>query len=46
MKITDNFRYKLKPPFAYHKINTFRGEQRWMGHKGDPGKFMKNALFA
>jgi len=33
MKIMDNL---LKPLRAYHKIDTFRGEQRWMGHKGGP----------
>jgi len=28
---------------AYHKIDTYCGKQRWMGHKGGP---MKNALHA
>jgi len=32
MKITHDFSLKLKPSRAYHKIDTFRGEQRWMGH--------------
>jgi len=31
--ITDDFRYKWKPSRA---IYTFRGKQRWMGHKGGP----------
>jgi len=30
MKITEE---ELKPSRAYHKINTFRGEQRWMDTK-------------
>ena len=30
---TDDFRNKWKPSRA---IGTFRGEQRWMGHKGGP----------
>jgi len=34
MKFTDDFCYEWKLSHAYHKINTFRGEQRWMGHKG------------
>jgi len=33
---TDDFCSKWKPSRAYHKIDTFRGEQRWMGHKGGP----------
>jgi len=46
MKIMDDFHYKWKPSHAYHKIDTFRGEQRWMGHKGVHwySKSMKNAL--
>jgi len=36
MRIMDDFRNKWKPSSAYHKIDTFRGEQRWMGHKGGP----------
>jgi len=28
MKIMDNFHYKWKPLSAYHKIDTFHGEQR------------------
>jgi len=36
IKITNNFSNKWKPSRAYHKIDTFRGEQRWMGHKGRP----------
>jgi len=39
MKIMDDFR---KPSCAYHKIDTFRGEQRWME---GCGKSMKNALY-
>jgi len=27
MKIMDDFCYKWKPPCAYHKIDTFHGEQ-------------------
>jgi len=34
MKITDNFCYEWKPSCAYHKIDTFCGEQRWMERKG------------
>jgi len=34
MKITNDFSYEWKPSCAYHKIGTFHGEQRWMGHKG------------
>jgi len=41
MKIT--LRYEWKPSHAYHKIDTFRSEQRWMGYK--TGNFMKNALY-
>jgi len=44
MKITDDFNYKWKPSCAYHKINTFLGEQRLMGHKGGTDNSMKNAL--
>jgi len=33
---TDDFRNKWKLSCAYHKINTFHGEQRWMEHKGGP----------
>jgi len=33
MKIVDK---ELKPSHAYHKIDTFRGELRWMEHKGGP----------
>jgi len=33
---TDDFCNKWKPSCAYHKIDTFHGEQRWMGHKGGP----------
>jgi len=33
MKITDDFCLKLKPLHAYHKIDTFPGEQRLMEHK-------------
>jgi len=33
MKITDDFHLELKPSRAYHKIDTFHGEQR---HKGGP----------
>jgi len=36
MKIMDDFHNKWKPSRAYHKIDTFRDEQRWMGHKGGP----------
>jgi len=36
MKITDDFHHKWKPSHAYHKIDTFHGEQRWMVHKGGP----------
>jgi len=42
MKITDDFRLELKPPHAYHKIDTFHGE--W-DTKEDPGKSMKNVLY-
>jgi len=28
MKITDDFRLELKPSCPFHKIDTFRGEQR------------------
>jgi len=28
-----DFRYEWKPSCAYHKIDTFRGKQKWMGHK-------------
>jgi len=34
MKIMDSFHYEWKPSRAYHKIDTFCHEQRWMGHKG------------
>jgi len=34
MKITAGFLYEWKPSCAYLKIKTFRGESRWMGHKG------------
>jgi len=34
MKSTDDFCYKWKPSRAYHKTDTFHGEQKWMGHKG------------
>jgi len=36
MKITNDFSYEWKPShaYAYHKIGTFHGEERWMGHKG------------
>jgi len=27
------FLLQMKPSRAYHKIDTFHGEQRWMGHK-------------
>jgi len=33
MKVTDDFRLELKPSHAYHKMETFHGEQRWMEHK-------------
>jgi len=33
MKIMDDFRYEWTPSRAYHKIDAFRGEQRWMGHR-------------
>jgi len=33
MKIMDE---ELKPSDAYYKIDTFHGEQRWMGYKGRP----------
>jgi len=32
--IMHNFCYKWRPSCAFHKINTFRDEQRWIGHKG------------
>jgi len=38
MKIMDDFCYEWKPSRAYHKIDTFCGEQRWMGHKGGQAK--------
>jgi len=44
MKITDDFHYELKASHAYHKINTFCGEQRWMVTKEGTGKSIKNAL--
>jgi len=34
MEIMNSFPYKREPSHAYHKINTFHCEQRWMGHKG------------
>jgi len=34
MKIMDDFCYEWKPSHSHHKIETFHGEQRWMGHKG------------
>jgi len=34
VKITDSFHYEWEPSHAYQEIDTFRGEQRWMGHKG------------
>jgi len=40
----DNFCNKWKPPRVYHKIDTFRGEQRWMDTKEGRGKSMKNAM--
>jgi len=48
IKVTtkENFYNKFKLSRTYHKINTFRGEQRWMGHKGGHSKPMKNALHA
>jgi len=45
MKIMDDFRQELKPSCVYYKTDTFRGEQRSMGHKGGHGKSMKNALY-
>jgi len=51
VNICCEFRYmkstgdSLKPSRAYHKINTFHGERRWMGHKGGPSKSMKNVLY-
>jgi len=41
MKITDDFCYEWKPSRAYHRIDTFCGEQRWME---GTGKSMKNVL--
>jgi len=38
MKIMDDFHYEWKPSCAYHKIDTFCGEQRWMGHKKNVAK--------
>jgi len=38
MKITDDFHYKWKPSHAYHKIDTFRGEQDEWDTKEGPGK--------
>jgi len=46
MKITDDFCYKWKPSRAYHKIDTFCGEQRWMDTKEDIGKSMKYSSMA
>jgi len=42
MKITDDFHYEWKPSRAYH---TFHDEQRWMVHKEDTVKSIKNALY-
>jgi len=42
MKIMDDFHYKWKPSRAYHKIDTFYGDE-W-DTKEYTGKSMKNAL--
>jgi len=34
MKIMDDLCYEWKPSGVNHKIDTFHGEKRWMGHKG------------